>query len=438
MNNVATNQQYYNAFNEYLKENNLTQAQTDGYIRGDNQVYPVNFDMFFGFLVNKPVMSIINSNAFIDKLDKFYKDEYMRYGATIEDKATILKSGLFDYDTKNFETDVENPFKKNKKGLQVVFHKNREHKKIELTISYEQLESGCMTENGVDDIVNNMVNDVSVQYSAWAYKQKKNCLVKRNYAQVITFKDYADFNLKLKDVKIDVTNYDNSYKYNTMLLFRPTTENNLAVVMSEKYKNEVDVNWFTGLFNVSYAEFKDRITYIDEFPDKDIVCGIYDIRGFQFRKVLDKTTALPNGADLTENRWTHFWRVHSVSPLYSAIVFKKESDENKSDIAELVKGYDVKNKAYIDDTTITAPFDGFYQIDNEDPEEMVKDGEITVANPKDLRPVTITFYKDIAEYDENNENDDTEPELVEVYKHRIRFEYPTNIDATLGHPMEIQ
>ena len=292
--------------------------------------------------------------------------------------------------------------------------------------------------DAVDGIVNNMVNDVSVQYSAWAYKQKKNCLVKRNYAQVITFKDYADFNLKLKDVKIDVTNYDNSYKYNTMLLFRPTTENNLAVVMSEKYKNEVDVNWFTGLFNVSYAEFKDRITYIDEFPDKDIVCGIYDIRGFQFRKVLDKTTALPNGADLTENRWTHFWRVHSVSPLYSAIVFKKESDENKSDVAELVKGYDVENKAYIDDTTITAPFDGFYQIDNEDPEEMVKDDEITVDNPKDLRPVTITFYKDIAEYDENNENDDTEPELVEVYKHRIRFEYPSNIDATLGHPMEIQ
>lgn len=423
---VATNQAYYDAFNEYLKENTLTQAKADGYIRGDSQVYPVNFDMFFGFLVGKVILSIINSNAFIDKLDNFYKDGYMRYGEIIEDKATILKSKMYQYDTKNFETDVENPFKKSKKGLQVVFHKNRTYKKIPLTISYAQLETGCLNEGGVDAIVNNMVNDVAVEYSAWAYEDKKKCLIRRNYAQVITFTDYKDFNLKLKDVKIDVTNYDNSYKHNTSLLFRPTTEDNLVIVMSERFKNDVDVNVFTGLFNVSYAELKDRINYIDEFTDPDIVCGIYDKRGFQFRKVLDRTTALPNGADLTENRWTHFWRVHSVSPLYTAVVFKKTGTNVHEDTCELVNGYNTETKSFVANTVITAPFAGKYQIGSGTLTTMTASTEITVTNPQALAPVTITFYKTV------------DGEDVEIYKHRIRFEYPSDIDATLGHPMDIE
>lgn len=437
MNNVATNQSYFNAFNEYMQTHNLSQAENDGYIRGDNQVYPVNFDMFFGFLVNKVVMSIINNNAFIDKLDKFYKDGYMRYGAIIEDKATILKSTNYDYDTKNFETDVENPFKKSKKGLMVVFHRNREHKKITLTISYEQLESGCLNENGIDALVNSMVNDIGVEYSAWAYDRKKQCLIKRTYAQLITFNDYADFNIKLKNAKIDMTNYENSWKHNASLLFRPTTEDNLAIVMSEKYKNEVDVNWFTGLFNVSYAELKDRITYIDEFPDKDIVCGLYDTRGFQFRKVLDKTTALPNGADLTENRWTHFWRVHSVSPLYSAIMFKKASAGVYEDESILVKGYDEENKSFLYDNTdsnvyeYTVPeniteTDMVVEVNGVDEEDTVSAGDtIEITDKKQLAPVVIKFYKD-----------NTKKDLLMVT--RIRFEYPSNIDATLGHPMDIE
>lgn len=423
MSNVATNQAYFNAFNDYLQSHNLVQAETDGYIKGDNSVYPVNFDMFFGFLVNKVVLSVINSNAFIDKLDKFYRAEYLSVGYAIEDKATILKSKDFAYDTKNFEADVENPFKKAKKGLQVCFHRKNEYKKITVTLSYDQLTTGCLTEGGIDAIINNMVNDVSVEYSAWAYKSKKDALTKRNYAQVITFKDYADFNLKLKGVKIDVTNYDNSYKHNACLLFRPTTEDNLAIIMSERFKNDVDINVFTGLFNVSYAELKDKITYIDEFEDPDVVCGIYDVRGFQFRKVLDRATELPNGADLTRNRWTHFWRMHSVSPLYTAVVFKKASDSTFDDINLLVKGYDTETNDYVANTTITAPFTGTYQIGNGEEQEMEADQEIIVTNPKQIAPVVIKMT--------NGENNGS-------FIYRVRFEYPSEIDAKLGKPMEIE
>lgn len=417
---VASNEQYWFAFNEYLKNNNLTQAVTDGYITVGQQVFPVNFDMFFGFLVDKIVLSVINSHAFIDKLDSLYNGT-LDVGGIIEDNVTILKSKNFDYDTKNFETDVENPFKKDKKGLSVVFHTITDYKKIMVTVSYKQLKTGCLTENGVDAIVNNMINDLRVEYSAWAYEQKKKALQQEGYVKTITFTDYADFNIKLKDVKIDVTNYDNSYKYNANLLFTPTDEKNLVIIMSEKFKNKVDINVFTGLFNVSYAELKDNIIYIDEFEDSQIVCGIYDKRGFQFRKVLDTSKELENGADLSRNRWVHFWRMHSVSPNYTAVVFKEASNSDSlSDIYDLTVGY--RDNAFVETVSINAPVAGMYSIDGAEPEECTQGEAISITNPKALRVVSVHFE---------------ETGTGKTCYYRIRFEYPANIDATLGKPKTI-
>lgn len=413
MSKVATNEQYLFAFNDYLKENNLTQAVTDGYVMAGQQVVPVNFDMFFGFLVDKIVLSVINSHSFIDKLDGLYNGT-LDVGAIIEDKMTILKSKNYDYDTKDFEKDVENPYKKSKKGLSVVFHHITDYKKITVTVSYQQLKTGCLTPNGVDAIVNSMLNDVQVEYSAWAYDQKKKALCQRDYIQVITFDDYADFNLKLKDVKIDVTNYDDSWKHNASLLLTPTNESNLKIIMSERFKNKVDINVFTGLFNVSYAELKDRITYIDQFDDPDIVCGIYDIRGLQFKKVLDTSRELENGADLSRNRWLHFWRMHSVSPHYTAVVFKEKASGELDDKCELVKGY--ANNDFTASTIITSDFAGTYSIDGGEQANIPDNKQITVTNPKALRVVTVKL---------TNTNGKS-------MLYRVRFEYPSNIDATLG------
>lgn len=412
---VATNEQYLFAFNEYLQTNNLTQAVTDGYILAGQQVVPINFDMFFGFLCDKIVLSVINSHSFIDKLDGLYNGT-LDVGGIIEDKLTILKSKNYEYDTKNFETDVENPYKKDKKGLSVVFHKITDYKKIQVTVSYAQLKTGCLTENGVDAIVNNMINDVQVEYSAWAYDQKKKALSQEGYVQVITFTDYADFNIKLKDVKIDVTNYDNSYKHNASLLFTPTSQSNLVIIMSERFKNKVDINVFTGLFNVSYAELKDNILYIDEFDDPQIVCGIYDKRGFQFRKVLDTSKELENGADLSRNRWLHFWRMHSVSPHYTAVVFKEaDNSDSYDDVYMLTKGYD--NNNYTTSISINAPFAGTYSIDKAEPVDCTKNQAITITNPQRISPVVIKFV---------------ETGTGKTCNYRVRFEYPANIDATLG------
>ena len=433
---VATNQKFYDMYNEYMATHTLTEARTDGWLKLDQQIVPINYDMFFGFLVDKIVLSVINDHAFIDKLDNLY-GRNLDYGAVIESNMTVLKSKNYEFDTQNFETDVENPFKKSKKGLVVNYHHITDHKKIRVTVSYDQLKTGCMSDNGVDGIVRNMLNDARVEYSAWAYAEKKKALSLRNYVQVVTFKDYADFNLKLKDVKIDVTNYDDSWKHNGTLLFTPTSEDNLAIIMSERFKNKVDINVFTGLFNVSYAELKDRIIYIDQFDDPEIVCGIYDKRGFEFHRVLDTTREIINGEDLSRTQFIHFWRMHSVDNKYTAVVFKEEASDVLDDVSMLVKGYKDDNTGFTSNTTFTAPFDGKYQIGTASPVTFSQGDTITVNNPQSISPVTLVMTKqNVTTVGEGQEAVTTRTDIASCL-YRIRFEYPSKIDATLGHPKAI-
>ena len=436
MANVATNQKYYDLFNSYMETHDLDDARTDGWLKVDQQIVPINYDMFFGFLVDKIVLSVINDHSFIDKLDGLY-GKNIEYGAVIENNMTVLKSNMFSFDTQSFETDVSNPFKKSKKGLMVTYHHidpAHDYRKIRVTVSYDQLKTGCMSDNGVDGIVRNMLNDVRVEYSGWAYYEKKKALCQRNYVQVVTFKDYADFNIKLKDVKIDVTNYKDSWKHNATLLFTPTDESNLAIIMSERFKNKVDVNVFTGLFNVSYAELKDRIIYIDQFDDDpDIVCGIYDKRGFEFHRILDTTRQLENGEDLSRNSFTHFWRMHSVDHKYTAVVFKEEKEDVLDDVSMLVKGYKDDNTGFTASTTITAPFDCKVTI-NGSSSTYAKDATITITNPQTIAPVTAIMTKqEVTSEVVDGETVETRTDIASCL-YRIRFEYPSNIDATLGHP----
>lgn len=420
---VATNKEYFDAFNDYLQTNNIEQAVADGQILSGQQVYPVNFDMFVGFLIDKIVKQVVAQNAFIDKLDFLYKGT-IPVGRVIEDVRTILKSKLYNYDTQDFEKDVPNPYKKHKKGLSVTYHSKIDRKKITLTISYKQLATGCLTEGGVDRIVNTMINDTMVEYSAWAYEQKKKALENKDFVSTRYFKDYADFNMALKGIKLDVTNYDNSYKHNKMALLTPMSERDLVIIMNERFKNFIDVTIFTGLFNVSYAELKDKIYYIDSFIDESIVCGIYDRRGLEFNKVLDVSKQLENGGDLTANRWLHFWRMHSTSPQYTAVVFKQANLLNASIVNDeniIVNGYNETDSTFITNYDYIAKFEGKYSLDNGKTwNDMSKGDTIAVTNNKSIAPVKLLMrYTPQGEPTYN----------VTIM---IRFEYPSYVDATLG------
>ena len=386
----GTNTKYIKAFNEYLLTNNLTQAQQTGFVQLGQSIVPVDTDMFFDFLFNQVALTVIRNNTFLDRLDSLYKGN-IHAGKFIRDIRTVLVGKEDDYATIEFEVDVANPFSKKKGNVSVVIHKVNAYKKLKVTVSRVQIQEAFSSEGGISDLLNTFLNDLIVQYNAWAYTEKRLALQSVDYAKRVPFEDYADFALKVKNTIVDMRSFDKSHKYNASVLYSPTSLEDIVIVMSEKFKNIVDIDYFTGLFNVSYAELKGRIIYIDEFVDENILCGIYDTRGLFFYKTLDTAKKLENPADLTENHWLHFWRMHSVSPHYNAVVLvQAQEDIYENENLILTEAYDVEiNKE---------GFGVVYTIDGSTPElngttivngTLAVDTDIAITTDTTLKFITV-------------------------------------------------
>lgn len=361
---TATNEDYLRAYSESLKTSNKTQLADYTANLGDETV-PISYDMFFDFLMNKIVLTTISNHEFTDPLSKLYNGS-LSVGKYIEDKRTILAGKENEYSTKEFVTDITNPYIKEKSGISVVYHRVNKHRKIKRTVSYDQIQEALLNEGGISSLVNAIINDLTVEKSAWEYSDKRSAILDPDYTTVVEYDDYADFNVKVRNVMTDFKYYDNSYKYNAALIYTPMRKEDIVIIMSEKFKTEEDINFFTGLFNVSYAELREQILYIDEFDDPNIKCAMLDKRGLFFKKTLDKTEVLRNPEDLTMNYFVHFWRMHSVSPHYNAVVFRSKEAEVTRATANIPNAY-LANKAF--DFTLTVPenFEAYYTTDGTTP-----------------------------------------------------------------------
>lgn len=334
---IGTNMEYIEAYNKYLETHNLVETKQEFVNIGDT-VVGIDTDMFTNFLFDAVAMEIVKTKVFNDPLDFLYGED-VGAGRIIKDIRTVLGDETNDYNIDDFEVDITNPFVKKKAPVMVVFHKVNEYKKAKVTTSYNQIMSAFGYSGGINDLINAWVRDLDTQFGAYWYNREKKALTDKNWLTEIRFNDYADFAVKVKDVAADFGSYDLSEGLNASLIPSPTADSDIVILMAKHYKNELDVNYFTGLFNQSFANIEGNIHYVDRFPDDDTVAVVFDKNGVQFHKQLQTKRTLENPADLTTNHWVHMWRMISVSPLYNAVVFKKNNTEVKRPTMSSPSGY---------------------------------------------------------------------------------------------------
>lgn len=324
MGNV-TNQLYIDAYNEYLKDHNLTETNLVYVNYAGKANFPIDKDMFLNFLYDAVAMRKVTEVSFASPLEKLYSDD-ISLGALIEDIRTVLPFKEEDYGTKDFESDVANPFQKSKKKVDVIWHRINYEKKITVTVTYEQFITAFSNTYGINSLVNCMINDIYTQKYAWEYNAMKKAISSIKFATKRTVKDFAGLAVEIKNIATDFKSYDNSHRYNRSVLPTPTQMSEVYIIMAEKWKNKMDVNYFTGLFNVSFAEIQGRILYVDYFEDPNTVCVICDQRGLFFKKVLDTQRKIENPGDLTRNDFLHFWRMISTSTHFNAVKINFEEE----------------------------------------------------------------------------------------------------------------
>lgn len=322
---IAENLEYIKAYNEYLKDHNLTQT-ADVYTEIDGRMYDIQSDLFFGFLVDKIIATVIRDFSFINPLAFLYSDG-IYYGARIEDAVPVLKSKVEGYGVDDFVTDVQNPFTKNKSDMSVAYHRITDRKIVTVTVSYEQVKQAFTSTYGVDALVNALIKVADTQLNGWEYHRMREVLENEDWGETIFIKTFEEFSLKLKDLDYELSDYDESAKYNNAAINAPAQSSDIIAIVNGKYKNKADLQYFAGLYNVSFADWKGNIKYISGFNNKNIVAKIFDKRGVFFKRALDTKRILENGKDLTYNHFTHNWRMFSVSPHFNSITIIKIPEE---------------------------------------------------------------------------------------------------------------
>ena len=320
------NQEYIEAYNAYLADHNLVQARAT-FVDVGGLDYPIDVDMFYNYLVDQVAMQIITDVRFNDPLGDLYKGTIPE-GRIIQDISPISGYDFEEYDVQDFEDDVTNPYKKKKDKLSVYYMTTEAYKKVKTTYSRKQVLSAFQTAYGIDALVNALVTLLYTKKNAWRYNAKKQAIASPNFVTRKVVTSYEDFTLKVKDLIDELQySYNSSWKYNRAVIPKPVSFNDIVIIMKAKYKNRIDVEYLAGLYNVSFAELKGKIKYIDEFPGMpQRVAVICDVRGLYFYQVLNMDTDLFNPADITTNRWVHFWEMIESCPNYNAIAFDEVAE----------------------------------------------------------------------------------------------------------------
>lgn len=367
-------------YNEYLKTHNSVEAGTKFNVNVNDTIVPISTEMFLNMLLNKIAMTQVFGANFDNPLASLISGEIYQ-GEYVENITTIVGTKENDYNVKDFETDVTNPWQKNKPTVVYETLEINYRKKLMTTISQKQIMSAFRNDASMESFINRVVSDLGLQREAFEFNAEKEQLQKgiAKYEYIDGEDDYAGFYLKIKNIITNFKDYDNSLYLNKYLNPRPAKISDLIIIISEDYKNKTNVNYLSTLFNVDYAELKDSFYYIKEFNDKNIKCMIIDKRGICFKKVTDITTQITNPADLTWNIWVHFWRLFEVSSMYGAVAISvREKSENIPTVSIESGVYEGQQTVTINQGSAT---NVKYVLDSGEETSVTSTAQVTIAKP---------------------------------------------------------
>lgn len=378
-------------YNDYLKTHNSVETASKFGAIVEGEYYNISPEMFLNYLIDRIADTVIFGSRFDNPLSKLYNGD-MTYGAIIQDIRTIRGVRGQDYNSKDFNPDVTNPYEKNKPVLSEAFHKVNFRKYLKTTVTHDQLLSAFTSDGAMQGLISLIVSDLGMQRYALEYSEMKDTLI-GGIAKKVYFKkdDFSSFYNVFKDVMTNFKDYDASIYYNKVLNPEPAQVSDLYLIMSETFKNKADVNFFATLFNVDYAEIKDQIIYIKDFPDNSVKAMVVDKRAVFFKKVLDRRTELINGADLTKNIWEHFWRLYSISPHFGVVAICEETEGVNKPTVSIDSGvYEGQQTVIITQGTAT---NVKYILNNGEETDVTTTAQVTIPKKTPLSYVSVLTVK---------------------------------------------
>lgn len=301
---------------------------------------------FISNMVNRIITVWVQSKAYKNPWSFFSKGE-LELGESIEQVwVDILQP--FQFDPAIAEKQI---FKREAPNVQAVFHYINSKLFYKVTIERETLRAAFVTENGLENMVTKIVEQLATSEQMDEFEIMKYLIARHildGHFYPISIPTISGDNARAITAVIKEASDKilfPSRLYNPAGVKNFTPKDNQYLISNAYWNSNMDVNVLSTAFNMEKSEFMGHRVLVDGFdaldndrlaaliPDftpltdaelealKEIPSVLVDGDWMVFVTNLREMKDMPNGEGLYWQYWYHVWKTFSMSPFSNAIVF---------------------------------------------------------------------------------------------------------------------
>lgn len=292
--------------------------------------YEPDRNYFVSALMDKFALQIARNAMFENPLREF-KGAMLTHGKDIEELFVDLVTAQV-YDPEKAETEV---FKRNLPDIKAVFHRENRQYLYKTTIHRDELRKALLSEDGLENLVNKIVQALYVGDSYDEFLIMKHLIaqyaIEGKFAVevVAPVTDEATAKAALAKIK-EVSNKMTfiSDKYNYAGVKTCTLKPDQVILVTPEFEALLGVEVLAYVFNMDKAELNGRVVLIDDFGGlENVLCAVVDKNFFMVYDTVFDSSSIYNQDGRYYNYVLHHHGIMSVSPFANAVLFVTEEPE---------------------------------------------------------------------------------------------------------------
>lgn len=288
-------------------------------------------NQFIDKLFNKVIYQTVDAMDFSNPFKK-YDSFPVVYGDTIENIFVEMPEGY------KFDKDASDPFTKANPSVQSLYASINYEMQYETTIQDSLLRRACINEYGfmnlIDTILSTLVRKMNIDEYFATIAMLNNQSLYANGFETITVGASKEETAKIITSKIVDVATDlqlPSDDNNVIKTDNATPSNRILLIIKQSILNSVNIDYLTGVFNLSKVDLVKNIIPVKSFQvednasalkGEDIDFIILDTKGFDNHVALQDGGMIYNPKGKYTNHFTNLWKIISYKYFYNARAFK--------------------------------------------------------------------------------------------------------------------
>lgn len=313
-----------------LPEDIIEKLQTE-----QGSEFTATANQFLSAIVNKIVYQRVDAGSFTNPF-KQYDGYPVRYGDTIENIFVPPAKGY------KFDPDATNPFAKKKPSVKALYATINYEMQYKVTIEDALLRRACLSEYGfmnlIDYILGSLKQGMDLDEYFATLGMLNNADIFADGFETITkgSDDAQTAAIVTKKIVDTVSAFGLPMTANNkMRVLNPSAKDDILLVIKYDLLNSINLDFLTGVFNLSKVDLLKRIVTVDSFQvaqddgddglelvGEDIDFMIIDTRGFDNHVALQDNGMIYNPEGKYTNHYTNLWKIISFKYWFNARAFK--------------------------------------------------------------------------------------------------------------------